>query len=166
MNDFKIEVLRGADRIRKRPGVVFGSDGVAGAINAIKMLLEVFLAEAALGFSRGIDVVIHKDESVSIHSLDDGLVLSDALVKGKPAWHHLFCDFAVGPREVEESHFFSLGEKHNQLFGRDFPKQKTMRITPQTCVSFNTLPNGCGWSPSVTGSKNHWNSKTEFPLPI
>lgn len=144
MNDFKIEVLRGADRIRKRPGVVFGSDGVAGAINAIKMLLEVFLAEAALGFSRGIDVVIHKDESVSIHSLDDGLVLSDALVKGKPAWHHLFCDFAVGPREVEESHFFSLGEKHNQLFGRDFPKQKTMRITPQTCVSFNTLPNGCG----------------------
>lgn len=47
--NYSINLLKGPDRVRKRPAVVFGSDGIEGAQAAVKTLLDIFVTEAMLG---------------------------------------------------------------------------------------------------------------------
>ena len=91
----KIVMLKGPDRVRKRVCVVFGAKGNEGATNAIKMLLDIFITEAKLGFSRGIDLKIHKDNSVSIRSYDDGFILDETIDEGKPIFEKVFCELST-----------------------------------------------------------------------
>lgn len=42
----KINMLKGSDRVSKRPAVVFGSDGIDGAEETVKMLVDIFATEA------------------------------------------------------------------------------------------------------------------------
>ena len=94
-----ITILKGPDRVRQRPAILFGSDGLDGAVAALRTLLDIFIAEAAVGQSAGIDVTLHGDDSVSVHSHDRGFLLEDTLVDGKPAWHRAFCELYMRPRE-------------------------------------------------------------------
>lgn len=128
MDNSPIVFLKGPERVRKRPCVIFGADGTEGVVSAIKMLLEIFVTEASLGFSSGIDVKIHKDNSVSIRSYDKGLILDETIIDGKPAWHQIFCEMYAAPRKTDEKYYYSLGHKHNNLFGiseNELPEFKT-----------------------------------------
>lgn len=116
MDNSTIVVLKGPDRVRKRPAVIFGSDGIKGATNAIKLLIDIFATEAYLGFSKQIDVSICKDNSVNIRSYDRGFVLDETIIDGRPHWHQDFCELFAGPREPDKDYYFSLGQKHNNLF--------------------------------------------------
>lgn len=118
IDNSKIVVLKGPDRIRKRPAVMFGSDDIEGVILVIKTLLDIFVTEAALGFSSGIDVNVHTDNSISVRSYDRGFALDETIVDGKPAWYQDFCELYCGPREPDEEYYFSLGSHHNDLYGR------------------------------------------------
>lgn len=112
--------LKGPDRVRKRPQVIF-DDGLDGAVKAIKLLLDIFITESVLGFSRGIDFTIHKDNSISIKSYDRGFALNETLVEGKPAWHYDFCDLPYAPRESDDDYYYYLGCKHNSLYESESP---------------------------------------------
>ncbi|MBQ5591306.1 MAG: hypothetical protein IIU65_06465, partial [Clostridia bacterium] len=114
----KIVMLKGTDKVRKRVCVVFGAKGNEGATNAIKMLLDIFITEAKLGFSRGIDLKIHKDNSVSIRSYDDGFILDETIDEGKPIFEKVFCELYAEDRYIDDYYGF-LGEKHNRLYGRN-----------------------------------------------
>ena len=121
----KIVALKGPDRVRKRPAVIFGSDGAEGVETAIKTLLDIFMTEAALGLSSGIDLAIHTDNSVSIRSHDRGFLLDESVIDGKPAWHYVFCEMYSGPRQADEEYYYSLGSHHNNLYGQtDTPMGK------------------------------------------
>ncbi len=113
-----IVVFRGPERVRKRPAVIFGSDGKEGVVSVIKTLLDIFVTEAALGFSSGIDVSVHTDNSIGVRSYDRGFVLDETIIDGKPAWHQDFCELYRGPREPDENYYFSLGNHHNDLYGQ------------------------------------------------
>ncbi len=54
----EITLLKGPDRVRKRPAVIFDSDGLNGSIAAVKSLLDIFTAEAVRGHCSKIDVAI------------------------------------------------------------------------------------------------------------
>lgn len=110
--------LKGPDRVRKRPQIIFDSDGLDGAVKAVKLLLDIFITEAVLGFSKGIDVTIHKDNSVSIKSYDRGFAFDETIVEGKPAWYYVFCDLSCGPREPDDDFYYHLGCKHNGLYDK------------------------------------------------
>lgn len=109
-----IKILKGPDRVRKRPAVIFDSEGLNGSITAVKSLLDIFTAEAVRGHCSKIDVAIYKDNSISIQSYDRGLILDETIVDGKPAWQHAFCELYCAPREMNNN---SLGYPYTELFG-------------------------------------------------
>lgn len=110
--------LKGPERVRKRPVVMFGSDGIEGVTSVIKTLLDIFVTEAALGFSSGIYLNVHTDNSISVRSFDRGFILDESIIDGKPAWHQDFCELYSGPREPDGDYYFSLGSHHNDLYGQ------------------------------------------------
>lgn len=113
-----IKKLKGPERVRKRPAVMFGSDGTEGVATAIKILLDIFITEAALGYSHGIDLFVKADNSLIVRSYDRGFVLDETIIDGKPAWYQDFCELYCGPREPDENYYFSLGSHHNDLYGK------------------------------------------------
>lgn len=109
--------LKGPDRVRKRPAVVFGSEGLDGSVAAVKSLLNIFVIEAALGCSSGIDIAIHEDNSISIRSYDRGFILDETVVDGKPGWYWDFCEIYCGPREMDGNYWLGFGSPHCNLYG-------------------------------------------------
>ena len=59
-----ISALKGADRVRKRPGVIFGSDGLEGCQHAVFEILSNSIDEAREGHGRVITVTRYADRSV------------------------------------------------------------------------------------------------------
>ena len=129
--NYTIESLKGPDRVRKRPAVVFGDAGKKGALSAVITLLDIFITEAALGFSKELNVVIHKDNSISVRSFDRGFKLDETIIDDKPAWYYDFCELFAGPREPDEHYYFSVGSHHNDLYG------KSETIAPKFQVDTN-----------------------------
>ncbi|MBR5417693.1 MAG: DNA topoisomerase, partial [Clostridiales bacterium] len=61
-----ITALKGADRVRKRPGVIFGSDGLEGCEHSFFEILSNSIDEAREGYGNKIEVVRYKDGSISV----------------------------------------------------------------------------------------------------
>ena len=61
-----ITSLKGADRVRKRPGVIFGSDGVDGCAHSIFEILSNAIDEAREGYGNRILITKFKDGSVEV----------------------------------------------------------------------------------------------------
>lgn len=112
--DNKIIRLTGADRVRKRPAVIFGSSDSAGALEAVKALLAVLMREALLGYSKKMTVTLRSDESITVHSYDRGLKIDESIVDGKPAWQNLFCELPYFSRDYHEK---APTETRDLLFG-------------------------------------------------
>ncbi|MGL5440222.1 MAG: DNA topoisomerase, partial [Filifactoraceae bacterium] len=61
-----ITSLKGPDRVRLRPGVIFGSDGLDGCCHAMFEILSNAIDEAREGYGDVISVIRHKDGSITI----------------------------------------------------------------------------------------------------
>lgn len=112
-----IRILKGPDRVRLRPAVMFGSVESEGVINCIKLLLNIFINEAVNCRSDGLSVKVLSDGSVEIISLDRGFIIDDTEAFGHPDWYNRFCELYAGPRS--EDYIFSVGEKKNTLYAAD-----------------------------------------------
>ena len=126
MNE-QIIPLKGADRIRKRPAVVFGSADADGALAVVKTLINVMVREAILGYCTKLSVVLHKDGSISVCSNDRGMKLDETIVDGKPEWQNIFCDFGDPLLELNEISYDILGKAQDTLYGdgNEFPAYPT-----------------------------------------
>ena len=115
--------LKGADRIRKRPAVVFDSADADGALAVIKTLINVMVREAILGYCTKLSVVLHKDNSISVCSNDRGIKLDETVVNEKPEWQNVFCDFGPVPPAPGEVSYDVLGKEQDTLYGdgNEFP---------------------------------------------
>ena len=83
-NDYgndSISSLKGADRVRKRPGVIFGSDGIEGCEHSVFEILSNSIDEAREG--RGDQIVITRfaDGSVEVQDFGAGIPVDEALAK-------------------------------------------------------------------------------------
>ena len=56
-----ISSLKGADRVRLRPAVIFGSDGIEGCEHSVFEILSNAIDEAKEGYGNVIDVTLCKD---------------------------------------------------------------------------------------------------------
>ena len=59
-----ISSLKGADRVRKRPGVIFGSDGLEGCCHSFFEILSNSIDEAREGYGKEIEVTRFLDGSI------------------------------------------------------------------------------------------------------
>lgn len=114
----EIRMLKGPERIRLRPAVIFGDIGEEGAYNAISMLVGIFTSEAYLGYCKKISFKICNDGYVEIKSFDRGFVIDDTVIDGKPEWHNVFCEMYMYSNFEKEDFYLSSVGSHNLLYGK------------------------------------------------
>ena len=70
-----IVMLKGADRVRKKPSVIFGSDGIEGCQHAIFEILSNSIDEAREGYGNTINVTVYKDKTIEVEDFGRGIPL-------------------------------------------------------------------------------------------
>ena len=64
--DESIVTLKGADRVRKRPAVIFGSDGIEGCEHSVFEILSNSIDEAREGYGKEITLTVYADGSIEV----------------------------------------------------------------------------------------------------
>lgn len=107
-----ISSLKGADRVRKRPGVIFGSDGLEGCEHSIFEILSNSIDEAREGFGNKIIVTRYMDNSVEVEDFGRGMPLDYNPKEKRYNWELIFCELYAGGKyntNEGESYEYSLG---------------------------------------------------------
>ncbi|MEG0762387.1 MAG: toprim domain-containing protein [Oscillospiraceae bacterium] len=106
-----ITSLKGADRVRKRPAVIFGSDGVDGCAHSIFEILSNSIDEAREGYGNEIVINRYKDGSVRIEDAGRGMPVDYNNAEEKYNWELLFCEMYAGGKYTagEDNYEYSLG---------------------------------------------------------
>lgn len=104
-----ISSLKGADRVRKRPGVIFGSDGVDGCAHAIFEILSNSIDEAREGHGDKIILTRFADGSVQVEDFGRGMPVDYNKNEQRYNWELLFCEMYAGGKYGENDYTYSLG---------------------------------------------------------
>lgn len=107
-----ISALKGADRVRKRPGVIFGSDGLGGCQHAVFEILSNAIDEAREGHGNKIIVTRFADKSIQVEDFGRGCPVDYNLSEGRYNWELVFCELYAGGKYGNadgESYEYSLG---------------------------------------------------------
>ena len=107
-----ISSLKGADRVRKRPGVIFGSDGLEGCEHAVFEILSNAIDEARGGHGKLITVTRFADRSMQVEDMGRGCPVDWNEKEGRYNWELVFCELYAGGKydnENSENYEFSLG---------------------------------------------------------
>lgn len=107
-----ISSLKGADRVRKRPAVIFGSDGIEGCEHSIFEILSNSIDEAREGFGKEISVTRYADNSVEVEDHGRGIPVEFNNSEQRFNWELVFCEMYAGGKynnDSDESYEYSLG---------------------------------------------------------
>ncbi len=107
-----ITSLKGADRVRKRPGVIFGSDGLEGCEHSIFEIISNSIDEAREGHGDKIIVTRFSDGSVEVQDFGRGIPVDYNPKEKKFNWELVFCElYAGGKYDTNDggSYEYSLG---------------------------------------------------------
>ena len=91
-----ISALKGADRVRKRPGVIFGSDGLEGCEHAVFEILSNAIDEAREGHGNLIIVTRYEDRSIEVEDFGRGCPVDWNEAEGRYNWELVFCELYAG----------------------------------------------------------------------
>ncbi|RHR10962.1 DNA topoisomerase [Pseudoflavonifractor sp. AF19-9AC] len=91
-----ISALKGADRVRKRPGVIFGSDGLEGCEHAVFEILSNAIDEAREGHGQLITVTRYLDKSIQVEDQGRGCPVDWNEKEQKYNWELVFCELYAG----------------------------------------------------------------------
>ena len=104
--------LKGADRVRKRPAVIFGSDGLDGCCHSVFEILSNSIDEAREGYGRQINITKFEDGSIEVEDFGRGIPVDYNNNEQKYNWELVFCELYAGGKynnADSESYEFSLG---------------------------------------------------------
>lgn len=106
-----IKSLKGADRVRKRPAVIFGSDGLEGCEHSIFEIMSNSIDEAREGYGNKICVTRFLDGSVEVQDFGRGIPVDYNKNEDKYNWELLFCEMYAGGKYDNggDNYEFSLG---------------------------------------------------------
>ena len=111
-NNESITSLKGADRVRLRPSVIFGSDSIEGCQHSVFEILSNSIDEAREGFGNKIDIKVFKDNSISIKDYGRGIPVDYNQKEERFNWELVFCELYAGGKYSNnsgENYEFSLG---------------------------------------------------------
>ena len=106
-----IRSLKGADRVRKRPAVIFGSDGIEGCQHSVFEIMSNSIDEAREGRGNKIVVTRFEDCSVEIHDFGAGIPVDFNKAENEENWKLLFCEMYAGGKydNGADNYEYSLG---------------------------------------------------------
>ena len=107
-----ISSLKGADRVRKRPAVIFGSDGLEGCEHAVFEILSNAIDEAREGHGNVITVTRYADKSIEVEDFGRGCPVDWNETEQKYNWELVFCELYAGGKYNNNSgdnYEYSLG---------------------------------------------------------
>ena len=107
-----ISALKGADRVRKRPGVIFGSDGLEGCEHAVFEIMSNAIDEAREGHGTLITVTRFADGSIQVEDQGRGCPVDWNEKEQKYNWELVFCELYAGGKYDsggDDSYEYSLG---------------------------------------------------------
>ena len=107
-----ISQLKGADRVRKRPGVIFGSDGLDGCEHAVFEILSNSIDEAREGHGDLITLTYYEDRSIEVEDFGRGCPVDWNANEKRYNWELVFCELYAGGKYQNSSggdYEYSLG---------------------------------------------------------
>lgn len=107
-----ISQLKGADRVRLRPGVIFGSDGIEGCQHSVFEILANSIDEFKEGYGSIINVTLHEDHSITIEDYGRGIPVDYNENEKRFNWELVFCELYAGGKYKNndgDNYEFSLG---------------------------------------------------------
>ena len=103
-----IQSLKGADRVRKRPGVIFGSDGIEGCQHSIFEIISNSVDEARDGYGDKIIITRYQDFSIEVQDFARGIPVDYNQNEQRFNWELVFCELYAGGK-YQDGYGFSLG---------------------------------------------------------
>ena len=91
-----ISQLKGEDRVRKRPAVIFGSDGLEGCEHAMFEILSNSIDEARAGNGSIITLTRYLDKSIECEDFGRGCPVDWNPVEKRWNWELVFCELYAG----------------------------------------------------------------------
>ena len=107
-----ISQLKGADRVRKRPGVIFGSDGLDGCQHAVFEILSNSIDEAREGYGNVITLTRYADKAIEVEDFGRGCPMDWNANEKRYNWELVFCELYAGGKYANnegENYEYSLG---------------------------------------------------------
>ena len=107
-----IVLLKGADRVRLRPAVIFGSDNLEGCIHSFFEILSNSIDEAREGYGNQIIITRFKDGAIEVEDFGRGIPLDYNVKEQRFNWELVFCELYAGGKYDNNSsgdYEYSLG---------------------------------------------------------
>lgn len=108
-----ITMLKGADRVRKRPAVIFGSDGLEGCEHSYFEILSNAVDEAREGYGDRIITTVFADRSIMVEDFGRGVPLDFNETEGRYNWELVYCELYAGGKYANNdsgaAYEYSLG---------------------------------------------------------
>lgn len=107
-----ISSLKGADRVRLRPSVIFGSDGIEGCQHSVFEILSNAIDEAREGYGDKIEIILGKDNDITVCDHGRGIPVDYNAKEDRYNWELLFCEMYAGGKYNNnngDNYEFSLG---------------------------------------------------------
>ena len=103
-----ITALKGADRVRKRPGVMFGSDGLEGCEHAIFEILSNSVDEARAGYGSRVLITRYEDHSIEVQDFGRGIPVDYNQKEERYNWELIFCELYAGGKYDTQDYTLGL----------------------------------------------------------
>ncbi len=176
-----ISSLKGADRVRKRPGVIFGSDGLEGCEHAVFEILSNAIDEAREGHGNLITVTRYADKSIEVEDFGRGCPVDWNEKEQKFNWELVFCELYAGGKYGGDGDNYEYSLGLNGLgscatqYASEFFGAVIHRDGFEYTLHFEKGENIGGlkkepWSGKKTGSKFRWKPDlevfTDIDIPV
>lgn len=177
-----ISSLKGADRVRKRPAVIFGSDGLDGCKHAVFEIISNSIDEAREGYGNKIIVTRYADHSIEVEDFGRGTPVDFNKNENRYNWELLYCELYAGAKYNTNdggSYEYSLGLNGLGLcstqYASEFMDVEIKRDGYKYNLHFEHGVNVGGlkkepYSGKSTGTKTHWKPDlkvfTDIDIPL
>ncbi|MCM1315593.1 MAG: toprim domain-containing protein [Alistipes senegalensis] len=106
-----ITMLKGADKVRKRPAVIFGSDGLDGCEHSVFEVISNSIDEAREGYGQKIIVTHYRNHDIEVEDFGRGCPVDFNNNEQRYNWELVYCELYAGGKydDTSESYEFSLG---------------------------------------------------------
>ncbi len=171
-----LKALKGPDRVRLRPSVIFGSDSVEGCRHSVFEIISNSIDEAREGFGKKITITLFRDCSVTVEDNGRGIPIDYNKSEEKYNWELAFCTLYAGGKydnNSGENYTYALGLNGLGLCATQYASEymEVESCNGTWCYSlrfekgYNVTPDERGFKKTkregYTGTKIHWKPDLE-----